>query len=114
MSKDTFLQVPQLKAVLNTRKLQFPSRATKAELAQLLLSSATPNLAERTDLKSDVDAEAALLAGLRQEDVVAPGTQGLTVVATAAEAAEEKAKAGENRAVEHVALGDADVAGNLL
>lgn len=45
---------------------------------------------------------------------VVPGTQALGDVATAAAAALEKVGAGENRAVEHVAMGEGDLAGNLL
>lgn len=46
--------------------------------------------------------------------LVVPGTQALGDVATAAAAALEKVGAGENRAVEHVAMDEGDLAGNLL
>ena len=45
---------------------------------------------------------------------VVPGTQRLGDVVSAAAAAQEKVGAGENRAVEHVAMGEGDLAGNLL
>lgn len=110
------LQVPELKATLQKHKLQFASRAAKSELTELLISMVCNGNSKRGETKP-LDAD-----GKDSEDVsdgtgdlvVVPGTQGLRMVATAAAAANEKVKAGENRAVEHVALVDTDVAGNLL
>lgn len=112
------MQVSELKAALKKHALPFSSRAAKPELIQLLIDvvSITGNDGEAQPMldagKNTADDE----EGPAQDEstVVVPGTKGLCMVATAGEAANEKVQAGENRAVEHVALGDSDVAGNLL
>jgi hypothetical protein len=126
--------------VLQARGVAFSSRAPKAALAALLLGggAATATRARSPRSAHRGEAEAAVATGTSRGSkraagaeahpgaeavqseavqseaaVVVPGTRGL-LAASAAEAAKEKEQAGENRAVEHVALREGDVAGNLL
>jgi hypothetical protein len=123
------LQVSELKAALKKQKLPFSSRAAKSELAEILISmvnnrnsetkdgvlAAQPAVDEKLNtVENQTERFSLEISEAEAETAVVPGTQGLHMVATAAEAANEKVRAGENRAVEHVALGDSDVAGNLL
>jgi hypothetical protein len=125
----SFLQVSDLKAALRKHNQPFSSRAAKSELVETLIRLVTESTGgvSRDGGDAQAAADETLAAGENQkecfsmeaseaeaETAVVPGTQRLQAVATAAEAANEKARAGENRAVEHVALGDNDVAGNLL
>lgn len=130
------MQVVDLKEALKTRNISFPSRALKSDLVEILQRTLRnpqnpdvkmadePDNTEEGKLASskkseEGDEDSGMNEGVKKSvnkgvNSVVPGTQGLPQVATAAEAAAEKVKAGENKAVEHVALGDADVAGNLL
>ena len=125
LNENLRLQVSELKDALKTRRLQFPSRASKAQLAQLLIESSVKQRTAPPEHRSNGSGDGAGATQAhdgkkpRQETkqgtvAIVPGTKNLQVVATAAAAAQEKVQAGENRAVEHVALGDTDVAGNLL
>ena len=124
------MQVIDLKEALKERSISFSSRAPKAQLVELLLrklrnpdderqQQQKPTLSRlqestKKGAQHQQEAPGANQGVNKGVNSVVPGTQGLPQVATAAEAAAEKVKAGENKAVEHVALGDADVAGNLL
>lgn len=85
------MQVSALKAALKARSVRYAVSASKADLAQQLTWLLTN---ERAPQPTAASAPAAPRTG----------TQHFLRVATAAEAAAEKAAAGENRAVEHVAL----------
>lgn len=124
-SESVRLQVSELKDALKTHRLQFPSRASKAQLAKLLIESSVKQRTAPPEHRSNGSGDGAGATQAqdskkpRQETkegtvAIVPGTKNLQVIATAAAAAQEKVQAGENRAVEHVALGDTDVAGNLL
>ena len=120
LANATHVQVAQLKEELHRRSIAFPSRANKAALLALCLEALPSTQDSQNDeddraegqLKRESEVKVEVGAAERSAKVV-PGTRGLAV-ATAAAAAEEKVEAGENRAVEHVALGDTDVAGNML
>lgn len=87
------LSVAQLKGML--LQLGLPTVGRKAQLIERL--GAANQLPRATPLKRGAD-------GLH----IVPGTAAVGRVATAEEAALEKIRAGENRAVEHVALSDMD------
>eukprot|EP00892_Ulva_mutabilis_P010563 jgi/Ulvmu1/787/UM010_0161.1 len=98
-------------------------RSSGAAAAAPMVAAA--DAAEVTKTGGDANSKAALAAAEDSKDKdaagtaevpeeVVPGTQALGDVATAAAAALEKVGAGENRAVEHVAMGEGDLAGNLL
>ena len=105
------VQMPELKTALRARSIRYPADAEAADLVELLtwadgVAPAAPSAGD-ADAAAIEAAACAIVSGTAGPSAaVVPGTQQFVDVASAAEAAREKAAAGENRAVEHVALHD--------
>jgi len=84
-----------------------PVTLTVTELRAMLKAEGFPTTGRKAELLERLEGRAANGGGHGpREGIINPGTRGLGEMATAEEAVREKAEAGENRAVEHVALVD--------